>query len=241
MSSFLATVAGLVLVVMSGNYSDQMQYLLNEVRQDFEETAGYTGIDRPSEAVMAAMASVPRHAYVPEQDQSQAYFNRPMGIGHGQTISQPFIVALMTHALKPKSADRVLEIGTGSGYQAAVLAELVEHVFTIEIVPELAEQAQNRLDQMGYENIQVRAGDGWHGWPEQAPFDAIIVTAAASEIPPKLIAQLKPGGRMVLPIGEEHQGQMLKLVTRNETGEVDEKNLLPVIFVPFTRAPDQTE
>jgi len=223
------------------DYDSQMEHLLEQVRQDFAETAGYSGIMSPHERVMQAMSRVPRHAYVPQRSQSRAYFNRPMSIGHGQTISQPFIVALMTHALAPQASHCILEIGTGSGYQAAVLAELVHCVYTIEIIPDLADSASKRLAENGYDNIQVRTGDGWHGWPEHAPFDGIIVTAATNEIPPALITQLKPGGRLVLPVGKPNQGQMLKVVSKTSSGQVTEQDLLPVIFVPFTRAGDDIQ
>ena len=223
------------------DYDSHMEHLLEQVRRDFAETADYSGITTPHERVMQAMSRVPRHEYVPQRSQSRAYFNRPMNIGHGQTISQPFIVALMTHALAPKASDCILEIGTGSGYQAAVLAELVDCVYTIEIIPPLADLASKRLAENGYNNIEVRTGDGWHGWPEHAPFDGIIVTAATNKIPPALVTQLKPGGRLVLPVGKPNQGQMLKIVTKKNSGLVSERDLLPVIFVPFTRSDDDIQ
>jgi protein-L-isoaspartate(D-aspartate) O-methyltransferase len=157
-----------------------------------------------------------------------------MAIGHGQTISQPFIVALMTEVLALQPSDRVLEIGTGSGYQAAILGEIVDQVFTMEIIPELAEEAAVKLSAMGYDNIEVRAGNGRLGWPEAAPLDAEIVTAAGLDLPPKLIEQLRPGGRMVLPVGAPRTGQMLKLITKDAAGKVSEQDILPVIFVPLT-------
>jgi protein-L-isoaspartate(D-aspartate) O-methyltransferase len=184
-------------------------------------------------AVLAAMREVPRHAFVSEKQRAYAYEDRPLPIGHGQTISQPFIVALMTDLLNLKEGDRVLEVGTGSGYQAAVTAELADQVYSIEIIPELGETAQERLDQL-YENVEVRVGDGYYGWPEAGPFDAIVVTAAASHIPPPLVQQLKPGGRMVIPVGSRFSVQHLVLVEKDEAGKVTTRQLLPVAFVPLT-------
>ncbi len=218
--------------------ASELRHMLDAIEADFADTASYTGIKKASSTVMQAMASVPRHEFVPRESQHQAYFNRAMSIGHGQTISQPFIVALMTQVLNVTPQDRVLEIGTGSGYQAAVLATLVERVYTIEIVPELAKSAARKLSRLGYDNVEVRAGNGWHGWPEAAPFDAIIVTAAGPDVPPKLVEQLQPGGRMVLPLGEPHQGQMLTLVTTDTQGDIQQENVLPVIFVPLTGTKD---
>ncbi|MFP4227831.1 MAG: protein-L-isoaspartate(D-aspartate) O-methyltransferase [Salinivenus sp.] len=187
------------------------------------------------EAVLDAMRAVPRHRLVPARLSDLAYTDRPLPIGQEQTISQPYIVALMTEALRPESTDRVLEVGTGSGYQAAVLAEIVDSVYTIEIVPELARTARARLDSLGYDNVVVREGDGYAGWPERAPFDAIVVTAAPNEIPPPLIEQLAPGGRMVLPVGPTDAVQRLTLVTKNKDGSVTRERLMPVRFVPFQR------
>ena len=185
--------------------------------------------------VLEAMRTVPRHTLVPEAVRAAAYEDRPLSIGYGQTISQPYIVALMTDLLRPEPGDVVLEIGTGSGYQAAVLAELVERVFSVEIVPRLAERATGDLARLGYDNITVRAGDGYYGWAEHGPYDGIVVTAAASHIPPPLVAQLKPGGRMVIPVGASFMVQQLVLVERDRDGEVRTESLLPVRFVPFTR------
>jgi protein-L-isoaspartate(D-aspartate) O-methyltransferase len=179
---------------------------------------------------------VPRHAYVHEDDEVVAYLNRPLPIGHGQTISQPFIVALMTDLLDLEPRDRVLEIGTGSGYQTAVLAELAERVYSIEAVPELATRARLRLEAAGYRNIEIRAGDGRLGWPEAAPFDAILVTAAAKEIPPALIEQLKPGGRLVIPVGPVAGPQTLYRGVRERGGRFVCARLLPVAFVPLVAA-----
>lgn len=190
-------------------------------------------IDDPS--ALRAMATVPRHRFVPERLQSQAYLDFPLPIGFGQTISQPYIVAYMTQAIHPEPHHRVLEIGTGSGYQAAVLAELVEQVFTIEIVPELAESAGRRLRGLGYDKVVTREGDGYHGWPDAAPFDAIVVTAAAEFIPPPLLQQLKDGGRMIIPVGSPFHVQHLTLVEKKE-GRITTRLLLPVRFVPLRRA-----
>jgi len=181
--------------------------------------------------VLAAMRKVPRHLFVPERYRGEAYADHPLPIGHGQTISQPYIVAYMTEALGLKGNEKVLEIGTGSGYQAAVLAEIVDSVFTIEIIPELARSAEQRLKNLGYRNVFVRCGDGYKGWPEHAPFDAIIVTAAPDHIPQPLVNQLKVGGRMVIPVGSMFQE--LVLVVKRKEG-IEKHPLLPVRFVPMT-------
>ena len=187
-------------------------------------------------AVLQAMRSVPRHEFVPENVRAEAYADRPLPIGYGQTISQPFIVALMTDLLGVKPGHKVLEIGAGSGYQAAVLSPLVERVYSIEIVPELGKRAADVLHRLGFANVETRIADGYHGWPEVAPFDAIVVTAAASHIPPALMQQLKPGGRMVIPIGGPFATQQLMLIEKQPGGGVTTRQLLPVAFVPFTRA-----
>jgi protein-L-isoaspartate(D-aspartate) O-methyltransferase len=185
--------------------------------------------------VTEALARVPRHRFVPPAQQPYAYENRPLPIGHEQTISQPYIVALMTDLLKVGRQDRVLEVGTGSGYQAAVLAELVRSVYTIEIVKPLAAEARERLARLGYRNVEVRAGDGYQGWEEHAPFDAIMVTAGAREVPPPLVHQLKPGGRMVIPVGPAQSVQYLTLIEKQADGSVRSSRVAPVRFVPFTR------
>ncbi len=190
------------------------------------------GIDNPR--VLEALRSVPRHLFVPEAYVEQAYADRPLPIGHGQTISQPYIVAYMTALVEPDPSDRVLEIGTGSGYQAAVLAEIVDAVHTIEIIPELSRTAHDRLQKLGYDNVTVRHADGYFGWEEHAPFDAIIVTAAAEHIPPPLIDQLKDGGRMIIPVGSPFRTQTLMLVEK-QGDELSTRSLAPVRFVPFTR------
>jgi protein-L-isoaspartate(D-aspartate) O-methyltransferase len=184
--------------------------------------------------VLKAMAAVPRHEFVPPGMRANAYADRPLPIGFGQTISQPFIVALMTDLLRARSEDVVLEVGTGSGYQAAVLAPLVRRVYTIEIVPELGASAAERLRRLGYATVETRIGDGYYGWPEAAPFDSIVVTAAASQIPPPLVQQLKPGGRMVIPVGPPFALQHLVLVEVDTERRVRTRQLLPVKFVPLT-------
>lgn len=181
--------------------------------------------------VLAAMRKVPRHLFVPASGRAEAYEDHPLPIGHAQTISQPYIVAFMTQALGLRGGETVLEIGTGSGYQAAVLAEIAGRVFTIEIVAPLAEEARERLKQLGYRNVQVRSGDGYRGWPEAAPFDAIMVTAAAPRIPEDLKQQLKEGGRLIIPVGDD--SQELVLVTQRG-GRFEERRVLPVRFVPMT-------
>src|SRR5690606_19398786 len=211
-----------------------MERMVDAIRSDARRTASYTGQSTISEAVLAAIRAVPRDAFVPDGARPYAFENTPLTSGHGQTISQPFIVALMTDLLDPQPADRVLEIGTGSGYQAVVLAELVDEVYTIEIIPELAESAAERLAALGYDSVHVKTGDGWHGWPEEAPFDGIIVTAVGEEVPPKLVEQLAPGGRIVLPLGPRFGGQMLAVLTKGEDGELERRDVLPVQFVPLT-------
>ena len=184
--------------------------------------------------VLDALRTIPRHLFVPPEQQAQAYDDHPLPIGSGQTISQPYIVAKMTELLRLKKDDRVFELGTGSGYQAAVLSRLVKEVYTVEIFDELGQSARQRLKRLGYSNVEVKVGDAYYGWPEKAPFDAIIVTAAANHIPPPLIQQLKPGGRMVIPIGTVFQVQNLLLVEKGRT-EKDLKihNIMPVLFVPL--------
>jgi protein-L-isoaspartate(D-aspartate) O-methyltransferase len=186
-------------------------------------------------SVLDAMRAVPRHRFVPGMSPELAYSDRPLPIGHDQTISQPYIVARMTELVRPDASDRVLEIGTGSGYQAAVLAAIVDSVFTVEIIPELARTARARLDTLGYDNVVVRTGDGYKGWPEHAPFDAVVVTAAPEEIPPPLLDQLAPGGRMIVPVGPTGRTQRLTLVTKSADGEVSRRTIAPVRFVPFLR------
>jgi protein-L-isoaspartate(D-aspartate) O-methyltransferase len=189
--------------------------------------------------VLAAMRKVPRHELVPRSVRRLAYADRPLPIGEGQTISQPYIVAYMTEQLRLRGGERVLEVGTGSGYQAAVLAQMGAEVYTIEIVPALARRAAADLKRLGYARVKVREGDGYRGWPEAAPFDAIVVTAAPPEVPAPLIEQLKPGGRLVLPVGEGWQE--LLLITKDASGRVHRKTLLPVLFVPMTGEAQKTK
>ena len=191
------------------------------------------GRDITNARVLAAMGKVPRHEFVPERLRPMAYQDSPLPIGYNQTISQPYIVAFMTERLEPKATDRVLEIGTGSGYQAAVLSELVAEVNTIEIIEPLAKGAEETLRRLGYKNVHVRAGDGYKGWPEVAPFDGIIVTCAPDHIPKSLIEQLKEGGRMIIPVGEWHDQKLYLL--RKTGGRLEQKAVLPVRFVPMTR------
>ncbi len=214
---------------------DRQARMVAEIAAMARETGVETGRPRFRDAVMAAMGKVPRHRFVPFLQQIFAYDNRPLPIGEGQTISQPYIVALMTDLLDPKAGDTVLEVGTGSGYQAAVLAELVAKVYTIEIVEPLGKQAKRLLGELGYRNVEVRIGDGYGGWPEAAPFDSIIVTAAPAEVPRPLIDQLKPGGRMVIPVGGSSDVQQLLLLEKRPDGTATTKRTLPVRFVPLTR------
>jgi protein-L-isoaspartate(D-aspartate) O-methyltransferase len=198
-------------------------------------TAGVRPARQIDAKVTEAMRQVPRHLLVPEAVRAEAYDNTALPIGHGATISQPFIVALMTDVLDVRSTDRVLEVGTGSGYQAAILSRLAGRVYSIEIVAPLAERAARQLAELGYGNVTVRSGDGYAGWPEHAPFDRIIVTAGADHVPQPLIDQLRPGGRMVIPVGRNPDGLQLTLVTKNAQGRVRTRRLLPVSFVPLTR------
>lgn len=210
-----------------------MKARLRMVEVDIEQR----GVTNP--AVLEVMRTVPRHEFVGMAYRSMAYADSPLPIEAQQTISQPYIVAAMTEALEPRPGDVVLEIGTGSGYQAAVLSPLVKHVYTIEIVDELAASAEARLARLGYSNVTVRAGNGYLGWPEQAPFDGIIVTAAPEDVPQPLVEQLKPGGRMVIPVGGVWDTQYLLLLTKKSDGTVDRRTLMPVRFVPMTGRPEQ--
>lgn len=214
-------------------FAEARRRLTEEIEAEARQTESWTGRATYSDRVMAAIAKVPRHAFVSTADLSAAYDNRPLAIGHGQTISQPYIVAVMTDLLDLQLTDRVLEIGTGCGYQAAVLAKLVERVYTVEIVEELAIAARERLHDLGYTNIETRLGNGYEGWPDAAPFDAIIVTSAPPHIPAALVDQLRPGGRMVLPVGGRNETQMLYRCVKRPDGTLDKTRKLPVAFVPM--------
>jgi protein-L-isoaspartate(D-aspartate) O-methyltransferase len=216
-------------------YADERARMIQTIEAHARSASGALGRDHIDARVLAVMDKVPRHAFVSASRGDDAYDDRPLPIGHGQTISQPFIVALMTDMLEVGPHDVVLEVGTGSGYQAAVLAHLVRDVHTIEIVPELASSAHERLGRLGYDEVRTYRGDGYYGAPDAAPFDAIVVTAAANQVPPPLIRQLKPGGRMVIPVGGGFALQHLMLVEKDEGGRVRTRQTLPVRFVPLTR------
>jgi protein-L-isoaspartate(D-aspartate) O-methyltransferase len=200
------------------------------------EMGGKIGFD---ERVLAAMRRVPRHEFVPKEERRAAYRNRPLPIGHGQTISQPFIVALMTDLLRVDEKSKVLEVGTGSGYQAAVLAELAGEVYSIEIVEPLGREAASALARLGYSNVRTRIGDGYEGWKEHAPYDAIVVTAAPDHVPPALVEQLKPGGRLVIPVGGFSQDLMV--IEKQADGRTTSREVIPVRFVPLTRSNDAVD
>lgn len=229
--------------------------LLRQIEDEVRETAHWLGKDRLAPEVMAAMARVPRHAFVPRMEESYAYRNEPLPIGLGQTISQPYIVAVMSDQALGGVAGgagegdglRVLEVGTGSGYQAAVLAEMGAEVWSIEALPELAKAAAERLKALGYDRVHCRQGDGARGWPEAAPFDAIVVTAAATGIPPALIDQMKRGGRLIIPLGapdgvlRHSASQRLLRIEKGENGSLEETVVLPVAFVPLVAPPEQED
>jgi protein-L-isoaspartate(D-aspartate) O-methyltransferase len=232
---FALLLAGLApLHAADDPFRSAREEMVREIEADVRRTRERIGKTALDPRVMEAMARVPRHEFVPESQKSHAYENRPLPIGYGQTISQPYIVALMTDLLGVGSDAVVLEVGTGSGYQAAILAELARSVYSIEIIEGLAGTATERLKRLGFGNVEVRSGDGYHGWKEHAPFDGIVVTAAASHIPPPLIEQLKPGGRMVIPVGGPFFVQQLMLVEKGAEGGVRTRQILPVAFVPLT-------
>jgi protein-L-isoaspartate(D-aspartate) O-methyltransferase len=215
------------------NYAAARERMVAEVDAMYAETRHETGLAVMSPATRAALGKVQRHRLVPPAQASAAYRNHPLPIGGGQTISQPYVVALSTDLMQVDAASVVLDVGTGSGYQAAVLAEIVRQVYSIELLESLGQAAASRLAELGYRNVEVRIGDGYAGWPEKAPFDAIVVTAAAPQVPPALVAQLKPGGRMVIPVGEADNVQYLKVLTKRADGGYDERRVLPVRFVPL--------
>lgn len=210
------------------------QRMIKDIEMEVQLTSAFTGIKSFAERVMSAMEQVPRHQFVPPELRSQAYNNGPLPIGSGQTISQPYIVALMTELLNPESTDTILEVGTGSCYQAAILSRLVKKVYSIEIIDALAKKAAHRLQKSGYTNIDVLVGDGYYGLPEHAPYDGIVATAAAAYIPQPLIDQLCPGGRLVIPVGLPYEHQELMLVEKQENGSIETHDILGVAFVPLT-------
>jgi protein-L-isoaspartate(D-aspartate) O-methyltransferase len=224
----------LASAALADEYTLARQHLVELIEQDVRATSLYLDKEALDPRVMIAMGKVPRHQFVPATQIPQAYTNRPLPIGYGQTISQPYIVALMSDLIKPQADDRVLEIGTGSGYQAAMLAELTGQVYSMEIIEALGKQAAERLSRLGYDNVTTHIGDGYYGWEEHAPFDAIVVTAAASHVPPPLVAQLKPGGRMIIPVGSRFLTQQLVLIEKTSGGELITRQILPVKFVPLT-------
>ena len=216
------------------HFENKRREMIQEIKAGVRETSFYLGKKKLDPRVMEVLARVPRHEFVPFSRRHFAYQNRPLPIGHGQTISQPYIVAIMTDLLEIKATDRVLEVGTGSGYQAAILSELAESVCTMEIIEPLGQKAKNKLKSPEYDNVKVRIGDGYYGWKENAPFDAIIVTAAANHVPPPLISQLKEGGRMVIPMGSPFLTQQLLLIKKDSKGKLSTRQVLPVQFVPLT-------
>jgi protein-L-isoaspartate(D-aspartate) O-methyltransferase len=227
--------AAFALIGAADRQSDRETMVLTI--ENLAATAGAKGVERIDPAVLKAMRKVPRHMLVPEEVRPFAYQNRPLPIGYEQTISQPYIVALMTDLLDVEPGHKVLEVGTGSGYQAAVLGELVREVYTIEIVEPLAARAKRQLGELGYGKVFVRAGDGYEGWPEKAPFDRIIVTAGATQVPEPLVRQLRPGGRMVIPVGRSHNSLDLTVIEKDLKGRLRTRRILPVAFVPLTRRP----
>jgi len=237
---FWLVVAGIILLLFSthviaeNDYFRQRQALVTIIKAQVNSTRDFLRQDALDDRVIDALLKVPRHEFVPESERPYAYDNRPLSIGFGQTISQPYIVAIMTDLLKLKKTDRVLEVGTGSGYQAAILAELADSVYTIEIIEPLAVHAAANLKRVGYDAVHARTGDGYYGWEEAAPFDGIVVTAVASHIPPPLIKQLKPGGRMIIPVGAQFMTQYLVLVTKSADEKITTRQILPVSFVPLT-------
>ena len=235
----LMIVAGFGMTTACGqvNYDAEREALVGELREYSQLSESY-GAPPLSESILAVIGRVPRHEFVPDSQKRFAYDNRPLPIGADQTISQPYIVALMTDLAGIQAGETVLEIGTGSGYQAAVLSELANEVFTIEIIEMLGQRAASDLERLGYDNVSVRVGDGYAGWPERAPFDAIIVTAAPDEVPQPLVDQLAIGGRMVIPVGPQYEVQVLQLLTKEAEGVVTVDDITAVRFVPLTREPD---
>ena len=233
MTRLLATIFAFVVLAAVALAAEDFAAKRRLMVEEIERLAAGTERATLDPRVLEAMAKLPRHGFVPQEEASAAYENRPLAIGHGQTISQPFIVAFMTDLLQPKPLNTVLEVGTGSGYQAAVLSLLARSVYTIEIIEDLGNEAANRLTRLGHINVKSKIGDGYLGWAEHAPFDAIIVTAAPDHIPPALLEQLKPNGRMVIPVGELIQDLML--VVKNPDGTNTSTTIVPVRFVPLIR------
>jgi protein-L-isoaspartate(D-aspartate) O-methyltransferase len=231
---YLAVLLAFSLNANAADYAKARAAMVKEVNS-FAELVREDSEQPFSAKVMQAMGTVKRHEFVPDAHKRDAYANRPLPIGYGQTISQPYIVALMTDLVQPKRDFVVLEIGTGSGYQAAILAKLVKHVYTIEIIEGLTNGATNSLKRLGYKNVTTKLGDGYYGWEEHGPFDAIVVTAAATHVPPPLVQQLKPGGRMVIPVGGRFMTQQLLLIEKNKNNELITRQMGAVRFVPLTR------
>jgi len=234
----LLLIIALVSFTIIDEPSELVLYLRNKMLKliisDTKRTAIYTGISELRPDILAAIYNTPRHEFVPKHLKEYAYDNRPLPIAHNQTISQPFIVAIMTQLINPQANHTVLEIGTGSGYQAAVLSSLVANVLSIEIIPELAQRAEITLKSLNYNNVTIRTGDGYQGWAEQAPFDSIIVTAGG-DIPAKLITQLKPGGIMIIPVNDQYGSQQLTLLEKDNQGVLKQSKVLPVSFVPLVK------
>ena len=221
------------MTVENANHAEARAALIAEIEAEVRDTSHFLGKSALDPAVIAAVRAVPREAFVPDAVRDLAYINRPLSIGHGQTISQPYIVAVMTDMLRLTPQSRVLEIGTGCGYQTAILATIAAEVFTVEVIGPLARSAEARLADLGFRNIQFRVGDGRLGWPEAAPFDAIIVTAAAAKPPSVLIEQLGTGGRLVVPVGRQHRTQFLTRIEKDAKGAIHKERMLPVAFVPL--------
>jgi protein-L-isoaspartate(D-aspartate) O-methyltransferase len=228
-----ASLYGPARVLAADEYAPHRTRMIGTIEVHARTAASALGRKHIDPRVLEVMSRVPRHLFVSTRLRDQAYDDRPLPIGHGQTISQPFIVALMTDLLRVQPDDVVLEIGTGSGYQAAVLAELADRVCSIEIIPVLAQTASERLERLGYANSKTKIGDGYYGWPDCGPFDGILVTAAASHVPPPLLAQLEPGGRMIIPVGGPFVVQYLTIVTKLADGRIVTRQTLPVAFVPL--------
>ena len=232
---FIFGLGSVSLVAESDTGSDDPEMMVKTIIDEVKRTKSLLGKERLDPKVIQALSEVPRHLFVPSKYRHKSYENRPLPIGYGQTISQPYMVAVMTDLLAPKESDVVLEVGTGSGYQAAVLSKLVKKVYSLEIVEPLGLEAKARLHKLSYDNVEVRIADGYYGIPERAPFDKIIVTAASGQIPPPLVKQLKPGGLMVVPVGSPFYTQQLVLLKKDSEGNVTMRQIMPVRFVPLTR------